>query len=64
MADFALSGQTVVQQIEALAALTADDADAALQRILQPARMAMMYIEPDGTADLPEADDEETEDEE
>ena len=64
MADFALSGQTVVQQIEALAALTADDADAALQHILQPARMAMMYIEPDGTADLPEADDEETEDEE
>ena len=64
MADFALSGQTVVQQIEALAALTADDADAALQNILQPARMAMMYIEPDGTADLPEADDEETEDEE
>ena len=64
MADFALSGQTVVQQIEALAALTADDADAALQHILQPARMAMMYIERDGTADLPEADDEETEDEE
>ena len=64
MADFALSGQTVVQQIEALAALTADDADAALQHILQSARMAMMYIEPDGTADLPEADDEETEDEE
>lgn len=64
MADFALSGQTVVQQIEALAALTADDADAALQHILQPVRMAMMYIEPDGTADLPEADDEETEDEE
>jgi len=64
MADFALSGQTVVQQIEALAALTADDADAALQHILRPARMAMMYIEPDGAADLPEADDEETEDEE
>lgn len=64
MADFALSGQTVVQQIEALAALTADDAAAALQHILQPARMATMYIEPDGTADLTEADDEETEDEE
>ena len=48
----------------AMVGLTADDADAALQHILQPARMAMMYIEPDGTADLPEADDEETEDEE
>ena len=58
MADFALSGQTVAQQITTLAALTAEDADAALQTILQPDRMAAMYIDPDGTADLPEADDE------
>ena len=58
MADFALSGQTVAQQITTLAALTAEDADAALQTILQPGRMAAMYIDPDGTADLPEADDE------
>ena len=34
MADFALSGQTVAQQIATLAALTAEDADAALQKIL------------------------------
>ena len=41
-----------------LAALTAEDADAALQTILQPGRMAAMYIDPDGTADLPDTDDE------
>ena len=58
MADFALSGQTVAQQIATLAALTAEDADAALQTILQPGRMAVMYIDPDGTADLPDTDDE------
>ena len=49
MADFALAGQTVAQQITMLAGLTAEDADAALQHILQPERMAVMYIEPDGT---------------
>ena len=50
MADFALAGQTVAQQITMLAGLTAEDADAALQHILLPERMAVMYIEPDGTA--------------
>ena len=60
MADFALSGQTVAQQIAALAALTAEDADAALQNILQPDRMAAMYIDSDGTADALD-DEEETE---
>ena len=50
MADFALSGQTVAQQIATLAALTAEDADAALQKILSEERMAVMYIQPDGTA--------------
>ena len=59
MADFALSGQTVAQQITMLAALTAEDADAALQRILSTDRMATMYILPDGTA--PAAEDEEEE---
>ena len=58
MADFALSGQTVAQQIATLEALTAEDAYAALQTILQPGRMAAMYIDPDGTADLPDTDDE------
>ena len=60
MADFALSGQTVAQQIAMLAGLTAEDADAALQHILSTDRMAVMYIQPDGTAPLAE-DEEETE---
>lgn len=60
MADFALSGQTVAQQITMLAVLTAEDADAALQHILCTDRMATMYIRPDGTA-LPEEDEEDAE---
>lgn len=60
MADFALSGQTVAQQITMLAGLTAEDADAALQHILCTDRMATMYIRPDGTA-LPEEDEEDAE---
>ena len=50
MADFALMGQTVAQQIEMLAGLTAEDADAALQKILNPGRMARVRILPDGSA--------------
>ena len=50
MADFALMGQTVAQQIEMLAGLTPEDADAALQKILQPGRMARVRILPDGSA--------------
>ena len=60
MADFALAGQTVAQQITMLAGLTAEDADAALQHILRPERMAVMNIEPDGTA-VEEDEEEETE---
>src|SRR5699024_1105235 len=48
MADFALLGQTVPQQVEMLAGLTAEDADAALQSILQPDRAAYVKILPDG----------------
>ena len=48
MADFALLGQTVPQQVEMLAGLTAADADAALQAILQPGRAAYVKILPDG----------------
>ena len=48
MADFALLGQTVSQQVEMLAGLTAEDADAALQSILQPDRAAYVKILPDG----------------
>ena len=61
MADFALSGQTVAQQITALASLTAEDADAALQNILSEERMAVMDIRPDGTAGEETDDEEETE---
>ena len=43
-----------------LAGLTAEDADAALQHILRPERMAVMHIEPDGTA-AEEEEEEETE---
>ena len=59
MADFALAGQTVAQQITLLAGLTAEDAAAALQHILRPERMAMMRIEPDGT--VGDEEEEETE---
>ena len=59
MADFALSGQTVAQQIATLAALTAEDADAALRDILNPERMAVMNILPDGTASDEEEEEEE-----
>ena len=58
MADFALSGQTVAQQISMLAGLTAEDADAALQHILSTERMAVMYIQPDGTVPLAEDEEE------
>ena len=56
MADFALAGQTVAQQISMLAGLTAEDADAALQHILCEDRMAAMYIQPDGSA-VPDEDE-------
>ena len=56
MADFALLGQTVPQQVEMLAGLTPEDADAALQRILQPGRMARVRILPDGSA-APDSDE-------
>ena len=48
MADCALLGQTVPQQLEMLAGLTAEDADRALQTILQPERAAWVTILPDG----------------
>ncbi|MFI3169049.1 MAG: pitrilysin family protein [Faecalibacterium sp.] len=51
MANFALSGQTVAQQIEMLASLTKADADAALQKILSEERMCTMLILPDGSAE-------------
>ena len=59
MADFALSGQTVAQQITTLASLTAEDADHALRHILQEERMAVLYIQPDGTVCDAEAEEEE-----
>ena len=59
MADFALSGQTVAQQITTLAGLTAGDADEALRTILSEERMAVMYIQPDGSVTGEEAEEEE-----
>ncbi len=61
MAEFAMAGQTVAQQIAMLAGLTAEDADAALQKILCTDRMATVYIQPDGTAALCDEDEEEAE---
>ena len=51
----------MAQHITTLAGLKAEDADAALQQILCEERMATMYIQPDGTAVLPEDDGEEEE---
>ena len=50
MADFALQGQTVPQQVEMLAGLRPEDADAALRQILRPETMAFVKILPDGSA--------------
>lgn len=58
MADFALAGQTVAQQIDMLASLMAADADEAMRRILKPERMATVFIQPDGT--VPEQPQDET----
>lgn len=61
MAEFAMAGQTVAQQIAMLASLTAEDADAALQKILCTDRMATVYIQPDGTAAMCDEDEEDAE---
>ncbi len=61
MADFALCGQTVSQQIEMLASLTPEQADEAMQKILAADRMAVVYIEPDGTTPQEEENEEEME---
>ena len=60
MADFALTGHTVAEQIQLVADLRPADADAAMQHLFSPARMAVMHILPDGTA-APEEEDEENE---
>ena len=59
MADFALAGQTVAQQIAMLSGLTAEDADRALQTILRPERMAFVRILPDGSHPIEEMEEEE-----
>lgn len=59
MADFALAGQTVAQQITMLSGLTAEDADRALQTILRPERMAFVRILPDGSHPIEEMEEEE-----
>ena len=61
MADFALLGQTVAQQIGMLAGLTAADANRALETIFRPERMAFIKILPDGSACAEDADQMEVE---
>ena len=61
MADFALAGQTVAQQIGMLAGLTAADANRALETIFRPERMAFIKILPDGSACAEDADQMEVE---
>ena len=58
IADFALEGQTVAQQIEMLAGLCKADADRAMQSLFSPDRMTWMLILPDGSADMEEEEDE------
>ena len=58
IADFALEGQTVAQQIEMLAGLCKADADAAMQQLFSPQRMSWMLILPDGTAAEEEGEEE------
>ena len=58
IADLALDGHTVAQQIELLAGLTRADADAAMQRLFSEERMAYMLILPDGSAQADEPADE------
>jgi predicted Zn-dependent peptidase len=64
IADCALMGQTVAEQVSMLAGLTAEDADAAMQKIFSEERMATMLILPGGEeaeADAEDADGEEAE---
>lgn len=51
IADFALTGRSVAQQIEMLAGLRVEDANAALQKLYSTDRMAVLHILPDGSAD-------------
>ncbi|MCI2047161.1 MAG: insulinase family protein [Faecalibacterium sp.] len=51
IADFALMGHTVAEQIGLLAGLGVKDANAAMQKIFSAQRMAVMHILPDGSAE-------------
>ncbi len=57
MASFALAGQTVAQQLTMFANLSKADADAAMQIILSPERVATLLILPDGSAQEYDEDD-------
>lgn len=52
IADFALTGRSVAQQIEMLAGLRVEDANAAMQELYSTDRMAVLHILPDGSADF------------
>ncbi len=51
IADFALTNRTVAQQIDMLASLRVEDANAALQNLYSTDRMAVLHILPDGSVD-------------
>ena len=59
IADFALTGHTVAQQIDMLASLKVEDANAALQKLYNPERMVVLHILPDGSAAADDEEDEE-----
>lgn len=52
IADFALTGRSVAQQIEMLAGLRVEDANAAMQNLYSTDRMAVLHILPDGSTDF------------
>ena len=59
--DLTRKDRSIIAIANVVVGLKAEDADAALQQILCEERMATMYIQPDGTAVLPEDDGEEEE---
>ena len=54
IADFALTGRSVAQQIDMLASLRVEDANAKLKDLYSTDRMAVLHILPDGSADWEE----------
>jgi predicted Zn-dependent peptidase len=57
IADFAMTGHTVAEQIGLLAQLTPEDADRAMQELFSEERMSIMHILPDGSAAAPDEEE-------